>query len=115
MIERLLFVACLTAAAHASAADSVDSLVEAGHSKRASAMLRGLMAARPKDAHLLYRMAQCQVAFNDVGAAIASARRAVELDPHNKAGPRAPAVTGLVSDLSADFEQPFVKARCGGL
>src|SRR5262249_27397516 len=63
--------------------ESVDALLEAGHFKRAKAALAGLLAAQPNNAHLHYRLAQCQEAFGDLDAALKSARDAAQLDAEN--------------------------------
>jgi tetratricopeptide (TPR) repeat protein len=86
MTRRLLLLVCLGAGtARAGEIETVDALVEAGHFKRANAMLRGLVAAQPNDARLQYRLAQCQEAFGDLEGALRSARRAAELDPRSAA------------------------------
>jgi tetratricopeptide (TPR) repeat protein len=82
MISRMLALACL-AAGLAAAQDSPDALVEAGHYKRAAALLTPQVAARPGDAHLLYRLAQCKLVLGDIEGAIETARRAAALDPRS--------------------------------
>jgi tetratricopeptide (TPR) repeat protein len=82
MISRIALVSLLLWSG-AAAADSVDALVEAGHFKRAAAALQGLLSAEPNNAHLLYRLAQCQEAFGNIEAALQTARRAAALDPRN--------------------------------
>jgi tetratricopeptide (TPR) repeat protein len=60
-----------------------DSLVNAGHFKRAGAILPGLMQSQPRNAHLQYLWAICRLAFGDTATAMKSARTAADLDPGN--------------------------------
>jgi tetratricopeptide (TPR) repeat protein len=64
-------------------ASSADSLMEAGHYKRARAVVAARLRANPSDSYALFLESKIQQSFGDFPGAIASAERAVALEPHN--------------------------------
>jgi len=64
-------------------ASSADSLMEAGHYKRARAVVASRLRANPKDSYALFLESKIKQSFGDFPGAIASAERAVALEPHN--------------------------------
>jgi tetratricopeptide (TPR) repeat protein len=64
-------------------ASSADSLMEAGHYKRARALVAARLHANPKDSYALFLESKIKQSFGDFPGAIASAERAVALEPHN--------------------------------
>ncbi|HEY6391632.1 MAG TPA: hypothetical protein VIX89_10165 [Bryobacteraceae bacterium] len=64
-------------------ASSADSLMEAGHYKRARAVVAARLRANPKDSYALFLDSKIKQSFGDFPGAIASAERAVALEPHN--------------------------------
>src|SRR5260370_18378911 len=64
-------------------ASSADSLMEAGHYKRARAVVAARLRVNPSDSYALFLESRIQQSFGDFSGAIASAERAVPLEPHN--------------------------------
>ncbi len=64
-------------------ASSADSLMEAGHYKRARAVVAARLRVNPSDSYALFLESRIQQSFGDFSGAIASAERAVALEPHN--------------------------------
>ena len=63
--------------------NSADSLMEAGHYKRARVVVTARLHANPKDSYALFLESKIKQSFGDFAGAIASAERAVALEPHN--------------------------------
>ncbi len=59
-----------------------DTLVEAGHWKRARAILEPRVAANPQDAQAAYLLSRVKMTFEDFDHALRLAQRAVDLDPN---------------------------------
>lgn len=59
----------------------VSSLIQAGHWKRARAILEPQVKAHPQDARACYLLAQVKMALRDLDGALTLAQRAAELDP----------------------------------
>ena len=59
----------------------VSSLIQAGHWKRARAMLEPQVKAHPQDARACYLLAQVKMALRDLDGALTLAQRAAEIDP----------------------------------
>src|SRR5271157_10361 len=85
-----LFSLCLSASAFnfasatALAADpSLDTLIKAGHWKRARPLAEQQYAAHPNDAHAAYQLSQVKEAFGDLDGALPLAEKAVSLDGSN--------------------------------
>ena len=68
---------------HLTASVSAESLIESGHYKRARALVEARLRANPNDAYALFLESKIKQSFNDLPGAIASAERAVTLEPHN--------------------------------
>jgi len=66
----------------AAAADrgSAEALIEAGHWKRARALVEQGVAANPRDAQAAYLVSQIKLAFGDLDGALKSAQQAVALE-----------------------------------
>jgi len=62
---------------------SADSLMEAGHYKRARTVIAARLRANPHDSYALFLESKIKQSFGDFPGAIASAERAVALEPHN--------------------------------
>jgi tetratricopeptide (TPR) repeat protein len=62
---------------------SAEALIEAGHWKRARAILEPRVAANPRDAQAAYLLSQTKVAFGDLDGALKSAQQAVALEDGN--------------------------------
>lgn len=60
-----------------------EALIEAGHWKRARALLEPAAAANPAEPEVLYLLAQVKMAYQDFKGALPLAQRAVELDGKN--------------------------------
>ncbi|MBS1876496.1 MAG: hypothetical protein JSU00_24995 [Acidobacteria bacterium] len=73
---------CVSALAAAGPA-SVDTLIEAGHWKRARAEVQAQLKANPSDAQAHAWLGKIDTAFGDLDSAIREAERAIELDGRN--------------------------------
>jgi tetratricopeptide (TPR) repeat protein len=62
---------------------SVEALIDAGHWKRARALLEPRLAANPRDAQAACLLSQVKVAFGDLEGALKSAQQAVALEDGN--------------------------------
>jgi hypothetical protein len=62
---------------------SADSLMEGGHYKRARTVVAARLHATPNDSYALFLESKIKQSFGDLAGAIASAERAVGLEPHN--------------------------------
>jgi tetratricopeptide (TPR) repeat protein len=60
-----------------------EALIEAGHWKRARALLEPHLAANPRDAQALYLLSRIKLAFGDLDGALKSAQQAVALEDGN--------------------------------
>jgi len=79
-----LFAPALFAADERSrGAASPESLMDAGHYKRARTMVASRLRANPNDAYALFLESKIKESFGDLPGSIASAERAVSLEPHN--------------------------------
>ena len=76
----LIVLAALTASA---VEDSPQTLIGAGHWKRARAALEPLLAANPNDSGALLMMSRVKEAVGDLGGALALVRKAVAIEPKN--------------------------------
>jgi tetratricopeptide (TPR) repeat protein len=63
--------------------ENVEALIQAGHWKRARAILEPQVKAQPQDARSSYLLAQVKMAFKDFEGALPLAQRAVDLDGKN--------------------------------
>jgi len=80
----LLFVSILCARPQGGAeADSVEALMEAGHWKRARAIVEPRAAHDARDARAACQLARVKLAFGDLDGALEAARRAVALEDGN--------------------------------
>src|SRR3982751_4866229 len=71
----------LAIAAQLALAQTPQELLDAGHFKRAFAIVDPRLKATPNDAEGGYWMARIKLAFNDVAAATSLAEKAVAADP----------------------------------
>lgn len=78
----ILMGAALTFAADPPASGA-EALIQAGHWKRARAILEPEVRAHPQDPKSLYLLAQVKMAFKDFDGALPFAQRAVEVDGKN--------------------------------
>jgi tetratricopeptide (TPR) repeat protein len=81
----VLSVAGLLPAADLSSASSPDSLIEAGHYKRARTLVDARLHVNPNDAYALFLESRIKQNLGNLPGAIASAERATALEPHNAA------------------------------
>jgi tetratricopeptide (TPR) repeat protein len=79
----VLFLCGLTAAPALEAQASPDALIEAGHGKRARAIIEGRYAANPNDPETLCLMSWLKQAQGDPAAATQFAEKAVAAAPNN--------------------------------
>jgi tetratricopeptide (TPR) repeat protein len=63
--------------------ESVEALIQAGHWKRARAILEPQVKAQPQDPRSSYLLAQVKMSFKDFDGALPLAQRAVDLDGKN--------------------------------
>jgi tetratricopeptide (TPR) repeat protein len=79
------FILVSTIPLKAAGADpgSAEALIEAGHWKRARAILEPRIAANPRDAQAAYLLSQTKLAFGDLDGALKSAQQAVALEDGN--------------------------------
>jgi tetratricopeptide (TPR) repeat protein len=77
------FLGSLTVGAAASEPGSAEALIEAGHYKRARAILEPRLAANPRDAQAVYLLSRTKLAFGDLDGALKSAQQAVALEDGN--------------------------------
>jgi tetratricopeptide (TPR) repeat protein len=66
-----------------SSSDGAQALIQAGHWKRARAILESQVKAHPQDPQGAYLLAQVKTAFKDFAGALPLAQHAVELDGKN--------------------------------
>src|SRR5882672_5937024 len=84
MLVPVLLCACgLAAEQDLVRSNSADSLMEAGHYKRARTLVGARLRANPNDSYALFLESKIKQSFGDFPGAIASAERAVALEPHN--------------------------------
>jgi tetratricopeptide (TPR) repeat protein len=76
-------LACLTTAALAAENISPLALVEAGHFKRALAIVEPRFQADPNDAEAAYLLSRVKEAFEDLDSALRLAQKSLELDDKN--------------------------------
>jgi len=76
---------CIAVAAELTSATSPEVLMESGHYKRARVLVETRLRNTPNDAYALYLLSKIRQSFGDLPGAIASAQRAVALEPHNAA------------------------------
>jgi tetratricopeptide (TPR) repeat protein len=79
----LILVATLSAKAGPTDPSSVEALIDAGHWKRARAILEPRVAANPPDAQAAYLLSRIKLAFGDLDGAVKSAQQAVALEDGN--------------------------------
>jgi tetratricopeptide (TPR) repeat protein len=82
----LLSTFCFLLSAAGAAApdpDSAEALVDAGHWKRARAIVEPRLAANPRDAQAACLLSRIKVAFGDLDGALKSAQQAVALEDGN--------------------------------
>jgi tetratricopeptide (TPR) repeat protein len=81
----LLSTSCflISVLAAAPGPGSAEALIEAGHWKRARALLEPYVAANPSDAQAAYLLSRVKVAFGDLDGALKPAQQAVALEDGN--------------------------------
>jgi tetratricopeptide (TPR) repeat protein len=79
----MIFVPKLSVMADAPDPGSAEALIEAGHWKRARAILEPRVAANPRDAQAAYLISRVMLAFDDFDRALKSAQQAVALEDAN--------------------------------
>jgi len=79
----LILVSTMTLKAGAPDPDSAEALVEAGHWKRARAIVEPRLAANPRDAQAACLLSRIKLAFGDLDGALKSAQQAVALEDRN--------------------------------
>ena len=79
----LVFVTTITLKAGAPDPGSAETLIDAGHWKRARAILEPRVAANPHDAQAACLLSQIKLAFGDLDSALKSAQQAVALEDGN--------------------------------
>ena len=82
-VPALAVLAVAVARAANSPSDGAQALIQAGHWKRARAILEPQLKAHPQDPQGAYLLAQVDMAFRDFDGALPLAQRAVELDGKN--------------------------------
>jgi tetratricopeptide (TPR) repeat protein len=83
LLVSLILVATLPVKAGAADPGSAEALIEAGHWKRARAILEPRVAANPLDAQAACLLSRVKVAFGDLEGALKSAQQAVVLEDGN--------------------------------
>ena len=103
----------LTVSARATSADSISTLVEQGHYKRAEAALRQQLQQNPNDAQANFLMSKVDIAFGRWDDAIAHAEKAVAADNNsgNYHAQLEDALGSKMSDPSAGMFQKLSIAR----
>jgi tetratricopeptide (TPR) repeat protein len=76
----LLSAFCFLVSARAADPGSAEALIEAGHWKRARALVKQGVATNPRDAQLVCLLSRIQLAFGDLDSALKSAQEAVALE-----------------------------------
>jgi tetratricopeptide (TPR) repeat protein len=76
----LLSAFCFLVSARAADPRSAEALIEAGHWKRARALVEQGVVANPRDAQAAYLLSQIKLAFGDLDSALKSAQQAVALE-----------------------------------
>ncbi len=79
----LILVSTMTLKAGAPDSDPAEALVDAGHWKRARAILEPRLAANPRDAQAACLLSRVKLAFGDLDGALESAQQAVALEDGN--------------------------------
>ena len=79
----LILVSTIPLKAAAADAGSAEALIEAGHWKRARALLEPGVAAHPSDAQAAYLISRVMLAFHDFDRALKPAQQAVALEDGN--------------------------------
>jgi len=82
-MRKLLVMTLIAALPVAAGADEIDDLIERGAWKRARDAVSDLARTRPGDARTFYLQSEIQLAFHQTEAALASAEKAVALEPKN--------------------------------
>jgi tetratricopeptide (TPR) repeat protein len=83
LLAHFCFLGFLTVGAAAPGPDCTEALIEAGHWKRARAILEPRLAANPRDAQAAYLLSRTQLAFGNLDAALKSAQQSVALEDAN--------------------------------
>jgi tetratricopeptide (TPR) repeat protein len=79
----LILLATVPARAGPADPGSAEALIDAGHWKRAQAIVEPRLAANPRDAQAAYLLSQIRLAFGDLDGALKLAQQAVALDDGN--------------------------------
>jgi len=79
----LLSAFCFLAPARAADPGSAKALIQAGHWKRARAIVEPRAAANPRDAQAAWLLSRIKLAFGDLDGALVPAQQAVELEDGN--------------------------------
>ncbi len=79
----LLSAFCFLAPARAADAGNAEALIEAGHWKRARAIVEPRVAANPRDAQAVWLLSRIKLAFGDLDGALVPAQEAVALEDGN--------------------------------
>jgi len=79
----LLSAFCFVISGHAADPGTPEALIEAGHWKRARAMVEPRAAANPRDAQAVWLLSRLKLAFGDLDGALVSAQQAVALEDGN--------------------------------
>jgi len=79
----LLSAFCFLPSARPADPGAAEALIEAGHWKRARAIVEPLVAANPRDAQATWLLSRIKLAFGDLDGALASAQQAVALEDGN--------------------------------
>jgi tetratricopeptide (TPR) repeat protein len=83
LLPVLLCACALVADQDLLKSSSPDSLMEAGHYKRARVLVAARLRTNPNDSYALFVDSKIKQSFGDFPGAIASAERSVALEPHN--------------------------------
>ena len=79
----LLSAFCFLVSARGADPGTAEALIEAGHWKRARAMMEPRAAANPRDARAAWLLSQIKLAFGDLEGALSPAQQAVALEDGN--------------------------------
>ena len=96
-IIRLVLALAVCACVYAESAPQVDVLIEAGHWKRARAVVESRLRANPNDAQAHAWLSKIKDSFGDLEGSVAEAERAVALDS------RVAAYHGQLAEASAQL------------
>jgi tetratricopeptide (TPR) repeat protein len=83
LLSSFCFLVSLTVGAAAADAGSAQALIDAGHWKRARAMVEPRLAANPRDAQAACLLSRIKLAFGDLDGALKFAQQAVALEDGN--------------------------------